>query len=62
MLSSLADLHTHTQAGLTLFLPGQGNLILAALPLTKAEGWGLCSLLALGPSRISAWTGKASDM
>lgn len=50
------------QPSLTLILFGQWNLILAALPLIKAEGQRQCSLLAPGLSRISKWTGKASDM
>ena len=41
------------QFSCTLFLPGQWSL-----PLMKVGGWWLCSLLALGLSRVSQWTGR----
>lgn len=43
------------QPSCTLFLPGQWSL-----PLMKVGGWWLCSLLALGLSRVSQW--KSPDI
>ena len=44
--------HTHPSP-VALFLPGQWSL-----PLMKVGGWWLCSLLVLGLSRVSQWTGR----
>ena len=43
------------QPSCTLFLPGQWSL-----PLMEVGGWWLCSLLALGLSRVSQW--KSPDI